>query len=130
MKFVIFMIYFSKNARDNRTNYYWCRGCIKIFPVTFSYWLYRFKHVAVRSHAEQIGFYNSGFLENALTNRKLSSLLDTQTSLVNPQFFLWIVSLKIRKNKRNMETVFLNQRRRASKFHNSTYVRKSSGSEL
>lgn len=47
---------------------------------------FRFKHVAVRSHAEAIGFFQSGPLENYLTNEKLNDLLNVQQRLINWRF--------------------------------------------
>lgn len=50
------------------------------------YSFFSIKHVSVRSNAEAIAFYQSGRLENQLTNDQLDKLIKTQQRLVNWQF--------------------------------------------
>uniref|UniRef100_A0A5S6R5V2 ABC transporter domain-containing protein n=1 Tax=Trichuris muris TaxID=70415 RepID=A0A5S6R5V2_TRIMR len=49
---------------------------------------FRFKHMAVRTHAEAIAFYHSDSLEELFTEQRLESLLNTQQRLVNWRFLL------------------------------------------
>ncbi|XP_068610264.1 lysosomal cobalamin transporter ABCD4 [Brachionichthys hirsutus] len=51
---------------------------------------FRFKHMQIRVNAESAAFYRAGKVEHMRTNRRLQSLLQTQTSLINKELWLYI----------------------------------------
>ncbi|KAG7457383.1 ATP-binding cassette sub-family D member 4 isoform X1 [Solea senegalensis] len=51
---------------------------------------FRFKHMQIRVNAESAAFYRAGKVEHMRTNRRLQALLQTQTSLINKELWLYI----------------------------------------
>ncbi|XP_022086859.1 ATP-binding cassette sub-family D member 4-like [Acanthaster planci] len=51
---------------------------------------YRFKHVQIRSNAEAAAFYVASHVEREKTNKKLKRLIDTQSNLINFDFWLQV----------------------------------------
>ncbi|MBN3314553.1 ABCD4 protein, partial [Atractosteus spatula] len=51
---------------------------------------FRFKHMQIRVNAESAAFYRAGKVEHMRTDRRLQSLLHTQRSLMNKEFWLYI----------------------------------------
>ncbi|KAA0704499.1 ATP-binding cassette sub-family D member 4 PMP70-related protein [Triplophysa tibetana] len=51
---------------------------------------FRFKHMQIRVNAESAAFYWAGKVEQMRTNQRLQTLLSTQRSLMNKEFWLYI----------------------------------------
>ncbi|XP_024909494.1 lysosomal cobalamin transporter ABCD4 isoform X3 [Cynoglossus semilaevis] len=51
---------------------------------------FRFKHMQIRVNAESAAFYRAGKVEHMRTNRRLQALLQTQTTLINKELWLYI----------------------------------------
>ncbi|XP_031418986.1 ATP-binding cassette sub-family D member 4 isoform X2 [Clupea harengus] len=51
---------------------------------------FRFKHMQIRVNAESVAFYRAGKVEHMRTAGRLQALLQTQTSLMNKELWLYI----------------------------------------